>query len=129
MSTVGAGTGVRIHWLRILLTALAVEAVLIVATIPLAATIGIEPVIPYVPLACLVGGFAVTYALTRPIRSAHFTHGFLIGLAATVIYLGLSIAGNGSLSPVIELYGVFLFVLANVLRVVGTTLGALARRW
>jgi hypothetical protein len=116
------------QWGRAILAAITVEAVLILATIPVAALIGIEAFVPYVPVACFVAGFLVVYGFGRKFRSAFFWHGLLVGIIATLIYLSLVFASSGSFTPVIELYGLFLLVFSNLARTLGCIAGAVAAR-
>jgi hypothetical protein len=51
-------------------------------------------------------------------------HGVLVGIGATVLYLGISSIPPGSISATIAAYGPFLFYLNNVLRIGGATAGA-----
>jgi uncharacterized metal-binding protein len=61
--------------------------------------------------------------LFRRVASRQILHGFLAGAVATLLYLGLILGQYRSLAPVIEMYGLFMFVLANGLRILGAVAG------
>jgi hypothetical protein len=114
----------RIHWVRVVLTAFLLEAVLIALTIPLAATVGIEGVLPYVPIMLFVTGFLACWWIARKVGSLFVLHGILVGVVATLIYLGLVFGQFGSLMPVLEMYGPFLFFVSHAARFLGCAAGA-----
>jgi hypothetical protein len=117
-----------IRWARVIAGAFLVEIVLIAITIPIALSIGVEPFIPFVPFACFAVGFVVSWWILRKAASRFLLHGALIGIVATAIYLGLVLSQSGSLAPVLEMYGPFLFYTANAVRIVGCMLGGVAAR-
>ena len=77
----------RIQWLLVLGVAVLLEAVLIAALIPIAMVLHNQAV--RIPLASLVISFLVTMSFAGYIRSRIITHGLLIGVVATMIYMGL----------------------------------------
>jgi hypothetical protein len=114
----------RIRWVRVVVTAFLLEAFLIALTIPLAATVGIEAILPYVPVVLFVTGFLSGWWIARKVVSLFVLHGILVGIVATLIYLGLVFSQSGSLMPVIEMYGPFLFFASNAARLLGCAAGA-----
>jgi hypothetical protein len=115
-----------IHWLRAIAAAFLVELVLIVLTIPIAALVGIEAVIPFVPPACAVVGFPFGWWSARKMQSGYVVQGAVVGIFATLIYFGLVIGQAGSIRPAIELYGPLLFILAHAAKIAGCVTGAFA---
>jgi hypothetical protein len=75
--------------------------------------------------ACLVVPFLIVSWLGRGIESRFALHGFLVGLAATLIYLGL-VAGSGQMASALVAYGPATFVILNALRIVGAVVGGVA---
>ena len=77
----------KIQWLLVLGVAVLLEVVLIAALIPIAMVLHNQAV--RIPLASLVVSFLVTMSFGGYIRSRFITHGLLIGVVATMIYMGL----------------------------------------
>lgn len=114
-----------IQWVRILLVALLIEAALIVAAIPIfLAGISQQAFIAAVLVAIVVVPFLLTRWAARKVRSRVVLHGFLIGIVATLIYLGLLLPQPGGIGAAVDLYGPAIFALANGLRILATVLGA-----
>jgi hypothetical protein len=116
------------HWVRILLGAFLLEVILIVMTIPIFLIWGTGAVVWVAPPALFIVGYLVMYWLGRKMGPHFALNGALVGIVATLIYLGLVYGQSGSLTPVIELYGPVLFILANGLRILGCILGAAAAK-
>jgi hypothetical protein len=114
----------RILWLRSFVGALLYEVVLILMTIPLTLVVPIEQIIPYVPALVLVVGIPFGYWVAKKLSSGFVLHGVLVGIIATILYLGLILGTSGSLTPVIEMYGPVAFFFANALKLVGCAAGA-----
>jgi hypothetical protein len=55
-------------------------------------------------VACFAASFLVVLWLGRGIQSQVVLHGFLMGLVATLIYVGL-VAGSGQMSAALAAYG------------------------
>ncbi len=109
-----------IQWGRILLAAFLMELVLFAFAIPLTLS-GARRVALYgVPPLALVATFAITVWLGRRIASKFVLHGVLIGIAGTLMYVGLT---RGGPEP-------WQYIVANALKVVGGAAGGvvLARR-
>jgi hypothetical protein len=117
----------KIRWLRILVAALLYEVALIALTIPLTLFISMEALVPAVPVIVFVVGFPAGMWVSRTLTSGFVLHGTLVGIVATVMYLGLILGtSGGSLQPVIDLYGPVAFFLSNALKVVGCAVGSYA---
>jgi hypothetical protein len=69
-------------------------------------------------------GFLAGWWTARKIDSRFVLHGLLVGVLATLFYLGLNVSASGSLAPAIEIYGPTLFVTVNALRILGCVVGA-----
>jgi len=133
---VGTSAG-RIRWGRIAIGAVLLEAVLIVAAIPLLGFVA-NPLAPgaqsasvdytiffvSVAVACFVVGVLAGWWVARPLSSQFMLHGALTGIVATAIYLGICSIPPTTIVAVVAAYGPFWFFLANGLRIIGATLGA-----
>jgi hypothetical protein len=109
-----------IQWGRVLLAAFLMELVLFAIAIPLNLS-GARRVALYgVPPAALIATFAITMWLGRGIASKFVLHGVLIGVAGTLMYVGLT---RGRPEP-------WQYLVANALKIVGGAAGGvvLARR-
>ena len=116
----------QIRWLRVLTAALLVEVGLGVAALPFLAVFSEQVVFQIiVPAACLIVPFIVAYFATRPLSAARVLHGWLIGGVATALYFGL-LLGASSLEEASASYGVLLFIVVNLLRIVSAAAGAYA---
>jgi hypothetical protein len=69
-----------------------------------------------------VAAFLIVLWLGRGIHRHIVLHGFLMGLVATLIYLGL-VAGSGQMSAALAAYGPATFVIVNATRVLGAVAG------
>jgi hypothetical protein len=107
---------------------LLVEIALIIVFIPLLAVADFQTLVPFVVAGVFVFGFAIAWWICRKVRSQHVLHGALIGIVATVLYLLLCMTQPDGLSAVVAMYGPAVFVLANLLRVVGCAAGAFVAR-
>jgi hypothetical protein len=119
----------RIRWVRVLLAGLLIEVILAVVLIGgfAAAGISLENDVStgsstVIGLGCFIVAFLVTLWFGRRIDNRLVLHGFLIGLAATLLYVGL-VAGAGQMSAALAAYGPATFVLLNGVRVLGAVLG------
>jgi hypothetical protein len=119
----------RIQWVRVLLGGLVIEIVLAVVLLGGFAAAGVDLAngvstasAVVIGVGCFGATFLIVLWLGRGIQSHLVLHGFLMGLAATLIYLGL-IAGSGQMSPALAAYGPATFVIVNAARLVGGALG------
>jgi hypothetical protein len=116
----------QIRWLRVLVAAFLVEVGLGVTAFPFLAVFSKQVVLQIiVPVACLVVPFAVAYIATRPLPAARVLHGWLIGVVATALYFGL-VLGASSLEEANASYGLPLFIVVNLLRIVSAAAGGYA---
>jgi hypothetical protein len=119
----------RIRWGRIIAGGFLLELALIVAFIPLLATVDLARLIPFIVAGCFVFGFACGWWVARKLRSRQIFHATAAGMFATAIYLGLGAFNpDGGLRAVVEGYGPVTFVLANLMRILGCTAGGWASR-
>jgi hypothetical protein len=127
----------RIRWGRIALGAVLLEAMLLVAAVPLLGFVA-NPLAPgaqnasgnytiffvTIALACFVVGALLGWWVARPLTSQLVLHGALTGIAATAIYLVICSIPPTTIASVVAAYSPFWFFLANGLRIAGATLGA-----
>ena len=122
----------RINWLRVLLGGVLIEVVLLIVLLGGFAAAGVdlaEGISFASTLIIGVGCFAVAFLimlwLGRGIQRDLVLNGFLMGLVATLLYLGL-VAGSGQMSAALDLYGRATFVILNAVRIVGAVCGGIA---
>ena len=119
----------KIRWGRIIAGAFLLELVLMVVFVPLIATFELPRLIPFIVAGVFVFGIAAGWWVTRKLRSRHVFHATAAGILATALYVGLcAFNPDGGLRAVVEGYGATTFVLANLLRILGCTLGGYANR-
>jgi len=116
----------KIRWGRVVVAAVLFEVVLIAITIIIVQFMELEAVLPFVPPLVFVVGFPFGMWVVRKSSSGFVLHGTLLGVVATLIYLGLIFGQDGSLTPAIKLYGPVSFFLANALKILGCVAGAYA---
>jgi hypothetical protein len=130
-------TAAGIRWGRIVIGAALLEAVLIVAAIPLLGFVA-NPLAPgaqnasgdytiffvSVTVACFVVGALAGWWVARPLSSQFVLHGALTGIVATAVYLAICSIPPTTIPAVVAAYGPFWFFLANGLRIIGATLGS-----
>ena len=119
----------RIHWLRVLLGGLMIEVVLAIVLVGGFAAAGVDIAkgvstvsAVIIGVGCFAAAFLIVLGLGRGITNRLVLHGVLMGLVATLIYIGL-VAGSGQMSDALAAYGPATFVTVNALRVVGAALG------
>jgi hypothetical protein len=124
----------RIKWLRVLVGGLLIEVVLGVVLIGGFAVVGIDiskgvssGSAIVIGVGCFAAAFAVALWLCRGVAERVALHGFLLGLVATLLYLGLT-AGSGQWSQALAIYGTATFAIVNGLRIVGGALGGTMSR-
>ena len=130
-----------IRWGRVVIGAVLLEALLIVAAIPLLGFVA-NPLAPgaenasgdytiffaTVAAACFLVGALLGWWVARPLTSQLALHGALTGIVATAIYLAICSIPPTTIAAVAAAYGPFWFFLANGLRIAGATFGAAYRR-
>jgi len=122
----------RIHWLRVLLGGFLIEVLLAIvlvggfaaAGVDLAKSISTTSAV-IIGIGCFAAAFLIVLWLGRGIQSHLVLHGFLMGLVATLLYVGL-VAGSGQMSTALAAYGPATFVILNAVRLVGATVGGVA---
>jgi len=122
----------RIQWLRVLLGGFLIEVVLAVVLLGGFALAGVDISTGVSTASAViigVGAFAAAFVIVlwlgRGVQSQVVLHGFLMGLAATLLYLGV-VAGSGQMSSALTGYGPATFVIVNALRLVGAVCGGVA---
>jgi putative membrane protein (TIGR04086 family) len=82
----------RIHWLRAILTAVVVEAVLLGIAIPLnMSATGQKTLLARVIPLCVIGAFLGGWWAARKVGSLFLIHGLLVGVVAALIYGALTL--------------------------------------
>jgi hypothetical protein len=122
----------RIHWLRVLLGGFLIEVLLAIvlvggfaaAGVDLAKSISTTSAV-IIGIGCFAAAFLIVLWLGRGIQSHLVLHGFLMGLVATLLYVGL-VAGSGQMSTALAAYGPATFVTLNAVRLVGAIFGGVA---
>ena len=117
----------KISWGRIVLTAFLLEVVLFVVLVPIGQVFGNSVFFLVVPIGCFVFGFLAGMWVVRKLLSRFLLHGTLVGIIATLLYLGLCAMAPGSIPAAVAVYGLPLFVLSNGLRIAGCVAGACSR--
>lgn len=122
----------RIHWVRVLLGGFLIEVILVIVLVGGFAAAGVNisnnvstSSALIIGIGCFAVAFLIVFWLCRGVRNRVVLHGFLMGLAATLLYLAL-VAGSGQFSSALAAYGPATFITVNAVRVVGATLGGVA---
>ena len=115
-------------WGRILVGGLLVEVALILVFIPLLAVADISTLMPFIMVGVFVLGFVISWWMVKRVKSRQVLHGTLIGIFATLLYILLCLVQPDGISSVITMYGPTLFVLGQLLRIVGCAAGGFAAR-
>jgi hypothetical protein len=122
MNSVATISSPRLRWGRIIGGAFLLELVLVIVLVPPLQILGPDRMIPFVYPAVLILSFGVAWWLLRKVSHNRVMHGALIGAVATAIYILLCLANPDGIRAVISMYGVFGFILANGLRIIGCAL-------
>ncbi|HEY1303228.1 MAG TPA: hypothetical protein VGF24_06745 [Vicinamibacterales bacterium] len=119
----------RIYWLRVLLGGFLIEVVLAIVLLGGFAAAGVDIASGVSPasaviigVGCFAAAFLIVLWLGRGIDSHLVLHGFLMGLVATLIYVGL-VGGSGQMSSALAAYGPATFVTLNLVRIAGAVCG------
>ena len=122
----------KVHWLRVLLAGFLIEVILAVVLVGgfAAAGVSLENNVSrgastVIGLGCFIVAFLVAYWFCRRLDDRLELHGFLIGLVATLLYLGL-VGGAGQMSAALAAYGPVTFVIVNGVRIIGAIAGGVA---
>lgn len=114
----------KLRWGWIVAGAVILEVALIILFIPMLRFMDISQIAPYAGIATFGLGFLVSWWVVGKVHGRRVLHGALIGIVATIIYVGLCMANPDGIASVVAMYGPILFVVGNGLRIVGTTAGA-----
>ena len=112
----------KIRWGIIVVAAFVIEAALFAILIPVQILFGMQVFQVAVPVAVVVITFVLTMLFGRRIHAQFLIHGLLIGLIATLIYLGLLVSLR-AVPTALATYGLFMFVVINVSRIVAAMMG------
>jgi len=115
MGNDAAGTVQRMHWVRILVGGFLAEALLILMVIPIAIKFGQHPLLYVAPAGSLVTCFLFGWWVGGRTESRFVLHGFLVGVVAMLIYIGLTRARPEPLA----------YVIAHGLKLAGGAAGGL----
>jgi hypothetical protein len=136
MTVIAAPAETGIRWGRIVLGAFLLELALFASLIPIGVAFGLPSTAPgaqpvdatvfftSVPVGCLVLGFFFGMWVARDLAANVVGHGALVGIIATMIYLGICTIPPNTIAAVVAMYGAPLFLLVNGLRVAGCIAGA-----
>ena len=115
----------KLRWGWIVGGAVILEVGLIILFIPMLRFMDISRLAPFAGIGTFGLGFLVSWWIVRKVPGRRLLHGALIGILATIIYVGLCMTNpDGGIAAVITIYGPVLFVVGNGLRIVGTIAGA-----
>ena len=114
----------KLRWGWIIAGAFILEIALIILFIPMLQLVDISRIAPFAGIGTFGLGFLVSWWIVRKVPGRRLLHGVLIGILATIIYVGLCMTNPDGIGSVIAMYGPVLFVVGNGLRIVGTTAGA-----
>jgi membrane protease YdiL (CAAX protease family) len=110
----------RIHWVRVLIGGFLAELSVFAVVVPVLLLWGQHPLLYVAPPASLVACFLFALWVARKVDSRFVLHGILVGVVATLIYVGLT---RGQPEP-------WAYILAHALKIMGGAAGGLvaARR-
>jgi hypothetical protein len=105
----------RIHWIRVLVGGFLAEAAVFVVVIPVFMISGQHALLYAAPLASLVMCFLFALWVGRRLESHFILHGMLVGVVATLLYVGLTLARPEPLA----------YLVAHALKILGGAAGGL----
>ena len=85
-------TSTRIQWIRVLIGGFLAEASVFAIVIPIFMISGQHALVYAAPLASLVMCFLFALWVGRRLESGFILHGMLVGVVATLLYVGLTLA-------------------------------------
>ena len=103
----------RIHWMRVLIGGSLVEVSLFAVVIPVLRISGQQALLYVVPVASFVMCFVFGLWVGRRVESRFVLHGMLVGIVATLLYVGMTHAHAER----------FAYLLAHGLKIVGGAAG------
>ncbi len=111
-------TSTRIHWVRVLIGGFLAEVSVFVVVIPIFLLYGQNALLYAAPPASLVMCFLFALWVGRRVDSGLVLHGMLVGVVATLLYVGLTLARP---EP-------FAYLVAHALKILGGAAGGLVAR-
>lgn len=105
----------RIHWMRVLIGGFLAELAVFALVVPVALLYGQRALLYAAPVASLATCFLFAFWVGRTIDSRFVLHGFLVGIVATLIYVGLTRARPEPLA----------YLVAHALKILGGAAGGL----
>ena len=117
----------KIHWMRVVLGALLLEIVLFAVLVPIR-FVNVTLFLIAVPIGVFAFGYFVTKWLLKKVSTRLVLHGALVGMVATVMYLGLVLAQPGGIAAAVAVYGAPLFYFSQAMRIAGCVAGAIHER-
>ncbi len=84
-------TSTRIHWMRVLIGGFLAEASVFAVVIPVFSIFGQHALLYAAPVASLVMCFLFAIWVGRRLESRFILHGMLVGVVATLLYVGLTL--------------------------------------
>ncbi|HXL21955.1 MAG TPA: hypothetical protein VOA78_05785 [Candidatus Dormibacteraeota bacterium] len=84
-------SSIKFHWVRVLIGGFLSEVSVIVLVIPISLLFGQHVLLYVAPLASLVTCFLFALWVGRRIDSRFVWHGILVGVVATLLYVGLTL--------------------------------------
>jgi len=118
----------KLHWGWIVAGAVLLEVALIVLFIPMMMFTDISKIAPFAGIGTFGLGFLISWWIVKKLPGRRVLHAALIGVLATAIYFAMCMTSPGGVASVAAMYGPFLFVFGNGLRIVGCIAGGYARR-
>ena len=106
-------TSARIHWVRVLMGGFLAEVSVFAVVIPLFLLYGQHPLLYAAPAASLVMCFLFALWVGRRVDSHLVLHGILVGVVATLLYVGATLARP---EP-------FAYLVAHALKILGGAAG------
>lgn len=122
----------KINWLRVLGGGFLIELVLVIvlvggfdaAGVDLARGVSTVSAV-IIGVGCFAVAFLVAAWLARGIEHQRAWNGLLMGVVATLLYIGL-VAGSGQMAAALVSYGPATFIILNGMRLLGALLGGFA---
>jgi hypothetical protein len=121
----------KIRWIRVLVAGFLIEVVLAVVLVGGFALAGVQlqngvstGAAIIIGVVAFVVAFLVVLWFGRRITSHIVLHGFLIGVGATLLYIGL-VVGSGQMAAALVAYGPATFIAVNGARIVGAIFGGI----
>jgi hypothetical protein len=116
-----------LQWSRIIAGAILLEVALIIAFVPLLhlSLFRVMVIAPFLPVVAFILGFVISWSLVRKIKRPSL-HGLLIGVVATLLYIGICALQPGGIASIVAKYGPAVFFSGNFLRILGSAAGGLA---